>query len=256
MPDLFLTDRDLHAALHAAGVRTSDDLLALGAASEPRRYVGFVDLDVAGTAGRFHIKRYRYAGWRESRGLLGRGTLWGTPPEINEFRVLQLLRRAEVRAVRPVAACAVRRGGRLVAHALLTEAEPDAEDLSARLHTEGDELRGSRALRRCVAARLGEDLARMHAAGLAHRDCHARNVLVALGDGGPRLTWLDCRRGGLLRAGDAAADLASLDGDVKGVFTRGERMTALRAYTRAGGDPKRLVADVAALREKLPPPRR
>lgn len=261
MAETLLLDPTLDAALRAAGVRSAQDLLALGDPNEPRRFVGFVELPVEGTAGRFHLKRYRYATWRESRGLLGRGTLWGTPPEINEYRVLSLMRRAGVSAVRPVAAAAMRDGGRLVAHALLTEVVPEARDLAARLADPADPVCASPRLRRAVAVALGAELARMHRAPLVHRDCHARNVLVALEDAGVRVTFLDCRRGGRVRkANDVLRDLATLDRDLQSVLTRGERREALGAYLRAGagkqGAAKAVVEKIAAIRETLPPPRR
>ncbi len=257
MAETLLLDPALATALADAGIRRAEDLLALGPDTEPRRFVGFVDLPVDGTAGRFHLKRYRYATWRESRGLLGRGTLWGTPPEINEYRMLTLLRRAGVAAVRPVAACALHRGGRLVAHALLTEAVSQSEDLDARLHTPGDPIGSSTRARRAVAVALGAELARMHAAGLAHRDCHARNVLVVGEDADARVVLLDCRRGGRARGDrEAVRDLATLDRDLQGVLTRGERRKALGAYLGDRDDAKELVARVAAVRGRLPPPRR
>jgi tRNA A-37 threonylcarbamoyl transferase component Bud32 len=269
MAETLLLDPTLDAALRAAGVRSAHDLLALGDPNEPRRFVGFVELPVEGTAGRFHLKRYRYAGWRESRGLLGRGTLWGMPPEINEYRVLSLFRSAGVAAVRPVAACALRRGGRLVAHALLTEAVADARDLDARLHDPDDPVGASRQLRRAVAVALGSELGRLHLSALVHRDCHARNVLVLREDGGVRVLFLDCRRGGRARREKHVfLDLATLDRDLQGVLTRGERRKALAAYLDAfpsvGATPllgakaiaKRVVPLVAAIRERLPPPRR
>jgi len=257
MAELFLLDPALADAVRAAGIGGAEDLLRLGDPGETRRFVGFVDLAVAGTAGRFHLKRYRYRGWRESRGLLGRGTLWGTPPEINEYRVLASLREAGVSAVRPVAACSLRHRARLVAHALLTEVLEGAVDLAARLRAPDDPLAVSRTLRRAAATALGTELARMHAAGLVHRDCHARNVLVTLAGDDPAITFLDCRRGGRARrARDRLIDVATLDRDLRGVLTRGERRTALAAYLGPGRDAKAAVARLAGIRETLPPPRR
>lgn len=254
--DAFITfDPDLNLAFEEAGVHAAADLLALGPAEERRRYVGFVELPVAGTAGRFHLKRYHYDGWGASKGLLGRGTLWGVPPQLHEFFSLAVLRAHGVAAVRPVAACAVWRRRRLAAHALLTEAVDDAPDLACRLRTADDELHRASPPRRRLAAALGRSLRTMHAAGLAHRDCHARNVLVRLEDGEPRLWWLDCRRARKLRRNDAVRDLAVLDRDLKGVLTRGERRTALAAYLGPDGGAKALVARVARTRDRLPPPR-
>src|SRR5262245_19881517 len=115
MGDRLLLDRDLAPALHAAGLTSTDALLALGGAPDATSVVTTIDLPVEGTVGTFHLKRYRYAGWGTSKGLLGRGTLWGTAPEMNEFRVLAWMRENQVPAVRPVAAAARTKGGRLVA---------------------------------------------------------------------------------------------------------------------------------------------
>lgn len=229
----------------------------MGPASEPRRYVGFVDVGPGADAARFHLKRYRYATWRESLGLIGRGTFWGTPPEIREFRALRALRGAGIPAVAPAAAAAITRFGRLVAHGLLTHAAPaDARSLEARLRDPADPLLREAPIRRALCRALGDILRRMHALPFAHRDLRARNVLVAPGAGGiPRLWLLDCRRGGPGGFRDAVADLASLDRDLLGRVSRGDRMAALRAYLGPDGDPGPLVARIATYRASVSPPR-
>ena len=239
-------------------LRDAHALMALGDPREPRRFVGFVQLEVAGVPTRFHLKRYAYATWRESLGLLGRGTFWGTAPELAEFEALRTLQRHGVSAVRPAAACAITRAGRLVGHALLTHGAPEeAVDLETRLRSPGDPLLGARAPRRALCRALGELLRRMHAIPFAHRDLRARNILVAAGpDGRPRLWLLDCRRGGPGARDDLVRDLASLDRDLAGRVPRGDRRAALRAYLGApGGDAKALVARIAALRAAVPAPR-
>ena len=254
MTELLLLDPERASALRAAGLRTAADLLALGDRAENRRFVGFVELPVGEGPTRHHLKRYRYAGWRASRGLLGRGTLWGTPPEIGEFRALETLRRHGVPAVRPVAACAVWRGRRLVAHALLTEAVDDARDLAARLRDPDDPLLRSFRARRRLAQALGTALRAMHALPFVHRDCHARNVLVRARGDDVALWFLDCRRGGARGRTGPLDDLATLDRDVRGRLTRGERRAALAAYL-GGGEAKDLVRRLAVRRDALPPPR-
>lgn len=252
---MLILDPERATALRAAGLRTAHDLLRLGDAGEPRRFVGFVDLPIADGPTRYHLKRYRYAGWREARGLLGRGTLWGMPPEIREYRALARLRTGSVPAVRPVAACAIWEGRRLAAHALLTEAIGEASDLDARLRDPRDPLTRSFAARRDLAVRLGQALRKMHALPFVHRDCHARNVLVRVDGARTSLWFLDCRRGGARARGGALGDLATLDRDLRGRLTRGERRAALAAYLD-GRDAKDLVRRLAARRDALPPPRR
>lgn len=194
----FLVDPDLVGALAGAGVAGADDLLALGAAPPGRSLKTRVPLALPGTSGLFHLKRYHYAGWRESRHLLGHGTLFGTPPELREFRALAWLRAHGIPAVRPVAAAALTRRGRLVAHALLTEHVPDAPDLAAHLADPAARLRRDAPARQGALAALGRSLRAMHLLGFAHRDCHLRNVLLRLGpDDRAEVWWLDCRRGGV-----------------------------------------------------------
>ncbi|MDA1195185.1 MAG: hypothetical protein O2894_08360, partial [Planctomycetota bacterium] len=99
MQDVLLFDPELEPWLRAAGVVAPADLLALGDPLEPRRFVGFVTLPGPDGPRAFHVKRYRYEGWRASRGLLGRGTLWGMPPELREFAALRALRAGGIGAV-------------------------------------------------------------------------------------------------------------------------------------------------------------
>lgn len=251
MGDRLVLDHALAPALHAAGLTTTDALLALGGAPDVPSVVTTVELPVEGTVGRFHLKRYVYAGWATSKRLLGRGTLWGTAPEVNEFRVLEWMRENHVPAVRPVAAAARTKGGRLVAHALLTEHVPDAIDLQRRLADPADPLNRERALRRRVAELVGRCLQRMHSFGYVHRDVHARNILVRLGEEGPRIWFLDCRRGGppSWRSG-TWHDLAMLDADWRGRWPRTDRLAALKAYLRPDDDVGATVAHLAKLRAK------
>lgn len=254
MGDRLLLDVALAPALHAAGLTSVDAFLALGGAPDRASLVTTLDLPVEGTTGRFHLKRYAYDGWGRSKGLLGRGTLWGTAPEVNEFRVLTALRENQVPAVRPVAAAARTARGRLVAHALLTEHVPGAVDLQKRLLDPADPLRASRTARRRTAELIGRCLQRMHAFGYVHRDVFARNILVRLDDDGPRIWFCDCRRGGppSWRRG-AWHDLATLDADWRGRWPRTDRLAALAAYLRADDDLRGAAAHVEKLAAKVTP---
>src|SRR5687767_5407263 len=107
----------LAPALAAAGLSSAAALFRLGPDPDAPGAVAVVDVPVEGTVGRFHLKRYRYEGWPEAKRLLGRGTFWGTPPEIREFKNLAFLREKGVPAVRPVAAASETRRGLLRAHA-------------------------------------------------------------------------------------------------------------------------------------------
>ena len=125
-----LLDKTLAPALAAAGVRSAEAILSLGGDPDATSLVTIVELPVEGTSGRFHLKRYRYPSWAKSKGLLGRGTLYGMAPELREFKNLEFLREKGIPAVRPIAATSVTEGFRLVAHALLTEHVDGAIDLA------------------------------------------------------------------------------------------------------------------------------
>ena len=232
-----LFDKLLAPALASAGLRSADALFRLGGDPELTSLVTVVDVPVDGTVGRFHLKRYRYADWAHSKGLLGRGTLWGTAPELLEFRNLEFLRQKGVSAVRPVAAAAETVSGRLVRHALLTEHVPDTIDLAQRLATPGDPVRDDPATRRRVAELLGRLVHRMHMEAFTHRDLHARNVLVRVHEDGPAVWTCDCRRGGppSLRW-KYIDDLATLDVDLEAAWPRDDRLAVFQAYAGQGED--------------------
>lgn len=193
-----LMDPDLAGALRALGVRSARDLMRLGPEPTDQSVRARIELSVPGSIGIFHLKRYVYRGWRESRHLLGRGTLFGTAPELREYAALQWLRAHGLGAVRPVAAAALSRAGRLQGHVLLTEHVPDALDLAACLADPHSRLRRDKARLQQVLEALGRSLRAMHLLGFTHRDCHLRNVLVRSSHPGPpALWWLDCRRGGV-----------------------------------------------------------
>lgn len=249
--DRVLLDPVLAPALAAAGLASADDLFTLGGDVESSHVVTEVVLDVEGTIGRFHLKRYHYASWRKARGLVGRGTLWGTAPEVNEFRALAWLRRHSIPAVRPVAAASRTRFGRLVTHALLTEHVPDAVDLARRLRTPGDPVREKTSIRRRVLVRIATHLTRMHAGGFVHRDGHARNILVRVNDD-VQVFFLDCRRGG---PGSwrrpPLYDLATLDRDLCDLVPATDRLRALCAWQGTDSPSRRLHALVLRRRERL-----
>lgn len=196
MSAVFLTDPDLTAALAAAGLDSATSLLALWPGESATSLRTEVAMKVAGTCGRLYLKSYRYPGWGKSRGLVGRGSFFGTAPQVQEFRNLSWLRAHDVPAVRPVAAASQRVRGRLAGHALLTEIVPGARDLAAAMADPDDPVRSDRAHRYALAGTLGRAVARMHLHGFSHRDCHARNVLVRDDADGPAIWFLDCRRGG------------------------------------------------------------
>jgi hypothetical protein len=247
-----LLDPRLAPALNSAGFASASTLFRLGGDPDAPRCVTTVDIPIEGTVGRFHVKRYRYDGWGRSKGLLGRGTLWGKAPEVAEFRALQWLREHGISAVRPVAAASETRRGRLVAHALMTEHVPGTIDLAKRLAAPGDPVRDVPSVRRRFAELVGRLVHRMHAEGFVHRDLFARNVLVRVDEDDVRLWLCDCRRGGppSWRTGPWH-DLASLDGDLKERLPRTDRLRALGAYLDEEADPSAAVKKIASLRAKI-----
>ncbi len=214
MTSVWLTDSSLHDAVEAAGLHAPDALYALCPDPEATSWRGEVQVAITGTEGRCYLKCYRYPDWRKSRGLIGRGSLVGTAPEIAEFRALQWLRSHDVPAVRPIAAGSTCVRGRLVAHALLTEVVPRARNLADCLSDPSHPVRGDGSTLQALLAELGRVVARMHLHGFAHRDLHARNILVRLDAAGPRCWLLDCRRGGPGRRRGPLHDLASLRRDL------------------------------------------
>lgn len=248
-------DKNLAPALAAAGIRSAEAILSLGGDKDATSLVTIVDLPVEGTCGRFHLKRYRYPSFSKAKGLLGRGTLYGTAPEVQEFKNLEFLREKGVPAVRPIAATSVTEGLRLVAHALLTEHIEGAIDLATRLSTPGDPVRDDPVVRRRTAELLGRHVHRMHSEAFCHRDLFARNVLVRVEEGEVNLWFCDCRSGGPPSFGwKYEDDLATLDGDLADRLPRRDRVRALRAYAGRGVDLRPLVADVEKLRAKRADP--
>ncbi len=96
---------------------------------------------------------------------------------------------------------------------------------------------GREAIRQ-VARRLAEMVARMHAAGVIHRDLHAGNVQVRSGERRGELVLMDLhrvRRRRRLSRRAKAANLAQLCHDRAPFTTRSERLRFLRDYLRFSG---------------------
>ena len=246
-----LLDKMLAPALAAAGIASAPAIFRLGGDPQASSVVTTVDVPVDGTVGRFHLKRYRYPTWAKSKGLLGRGTLWGTPPEVAEFKNLEFLREKGVPAVKPVAAVAETHKLRLVAHALLTEDVPGAVDLEKRLAAKGDPVRDDPRVRRRTLELIGRLLHRMHSEGFTHRDLYARNVLVRVEENDPSVVFCDCRRGGPpTMHSKSMGDLATLDADLVGRVPVRDRMRGLRAYAGGEGSLRAWVKEIDGLRAK------
>jgi hypothetical protein len=61
-------DKNLAPALAAAGLNNAAGILRLGGDPKATSVVTIVELPVEGTVGKFHLKRYQYAGWATAKG--------------------------------------------------------------------------------------------------------------------------------------------------------------------------------------------
>lgn len=223
MSNLWRVDPALETALMDAGISSPSRLIALGhrlsdhedgTATRWTSRRGPLTLTIQGEPRAFFLKTYRYPTWKKSKGLLGRGTVYGRAPELVEFDNLLWLRDRGIPAVRPVAAAATRTRGMLTGQALLTEIVPRARDLAAWITDPARPLQRDAVLQRRCLAQVASVVAAMHLQGFAHRDLFARNILVGLRGSRPQVWLLDCRRGGVASRKHRLRDLAQLRRDL------------------------------------------
>ncbi|HKQ48659.1 MAG TPA: lipopolysaccharide kinase InaA family protein [Phycisphaerae bacterium] len=126
------------------------------------------------------IKRYHYPRWKQRIEGMMRGTFFKNTRARNEYRVLSLMRRLGIQAVRPIAF-----GERRVLHFcrscfLITEAVPGAMSLVAFIRTFSRHPRSARArhVKLEILTSLAQQVRHMHEAGFVHRDLFWRNVLI------------------------------------------------------------------------------
>lgn len=127
-----------------------------------------------------YIKRYHYPRWRQRIRGMFRGTFFLASRARNEFRILRLMRRLGIQAVRPIA-YGERRVGHFVRSCfLITEAVPDAMPLSTFIKKFSDRRETPHAVRarRAILNALARQVRHMHEAGFIHRDLFWRNVLI------------------------------------------------------------------------------
>jgi tRNA A-37 threonylcarbamoyl transferase component Bud32 len=147
-----------------------------------------------------------------------------------EFLLLRLLRQHGVGCPEPIAAGEDGRGRAF----LLLRAAQGAQDLRSFLREQADRPR----LRRLVARRLGEAVARMHRAGFDHPDLFSKHILVAWDERAGRadlcfLDWQRSRRRGRLSDAERWRDLAALDATLADdLASLRDRLACLRAYLR------------------------
>jgi heptose I phosphotransferase len=209
----------------------------------------------------FYVKVHTGAGWGE----IVRSCLQGKRPIVDartEALALERCERHDIPA--PRLAAWGRRGLDPGARRsfVVTEELAGAERLSAFLARELPG-RGSFPLRARLARRLGELVARLHGARLAHQDLYLDHVFLRAGAGEPELFLLDLHRALPRRATSGrwrVKDLTALHGSARKLGgTRADAVRFLRAYAGGGrrlGDGERELwrrcAARAARRARVP----
>ncbi|RMF83233.1 MAG: hypothetical protein D6744_05040 [Planctomycetota bacterium] len=187
----------------------------------------------------FYLKRYRYAQWdRRLRGML-RGTLLGRHRGEHEYRLLARMQRLGLPVVRPVAYGMRRRWGFIEASFLITEAAPDAENLTTVGTAVRDgAMRMGPAERMEVARQLAGVVARMHETGFSHGQLFWRNIVMRRdAHAGVEFFFLDARpRRGARRLSRRGVwwrdELAQLAASATPFVNRSDGLRFLQAYCR------------------------
>jgi tRNA A-37 threonylcarbamoyl transferase component Bud32 len=233
--------RELLARL---GLRAPDDFLALPGViycGHPDRHVARVAL---GTTAAF-LKREHRVRWKDRLASAWAG--FGFVPRASrEYRLLRDLAAAGIACSEAIAVGSDGRG-----RAFLLLREVGGRDLRAFLE------RAPARLRRLTAVRLGEALARIHAAGFDHPDLYSKHILVSRAPGHSlRIHFLDWQRSCRRRTVSWAVrrrDLAALDATLAEELAGSrDRLACLRAYRRAAGaiGPPRLGAAARSIRRR------
>jgi tRNA A-37 threonylcarbamoyl transferase component Bud32 len=182
----------------------------------------------------FHLKHYRVADLR------ARVRQWFRPSKAStEFRRALAVESCQVPTVVPLAFGERRSGPTAGESFLITRSLDDAEPLSGFLTATLPRLEPGRQVRvrQALAVALGDLVARLHMAGIAHRDLHAANVLVRLDDGDrPSLFLIDLHDVGVgqpLRWPPSQANLVLLNRWFTLCASRTDRLRFWRAYCRA-----------------------
>jgi hypothetical protein len=167
------------------------------------------------------LKRYRFPRPSLRFGLFA-------SPLRREWRNLRWLAARGLPVAEPLAFGERRNGLALRDTLLLTREVAGARDLRALLAA------GRPPDPRGLIHALADATAAMHRAGFCHRSLRWQDVLARQGGAAWRVFFLDCpgggpRRGWWLRAG-IVRDLAHLDRDAPGRFTRAERLRFLRRW--------------------------
>jgi hypothetical protein len=216
--------------LRRHGLVSADDFLRLPAviiSGHPDRHVGQVVLGDL----RAFLKREHRVRWKDRLANAWAGFGYASKA-VREALLLQLLRDKDIGAPEWLAAGEDDRGRAF----LLVREQTDCVDLRVFL---AERCGTTPRQRYAFARRLGEVLARIHAAGFSHGDLYAKHVLVEPGTEVVHL--LDWQRSHYRTAvgwGRRRRDLAALHATLAdGLVRPRERLACLLTYLRTGGTP-------------------
>lgn len=257
--DEFRVDPAFRPALRAAGLGDVASVLARfdGEVIAWSRSTVTLHFRGVGAAPGFYVKRYLYPFWKHRIRSLMRGTFLGRHRARLEADLLNEMRRRGIPAVRPVA-CGARRCLHFVrASMLVTEAVPEACNLTSyACDLQDGRRRLPPAQRQAAARRLGFEVAALHDSGFAHGQLYWRNLLVRPHPvEGLDFFFLDPRP---LRAKQYTYRGARVTRDELGQLlvsalqftTRTDRVRFLRAYVgekRLSPDAKALAREVSSI---------
>lgn len=216
--------------LRSLGLHTAEDFLALPAvivSGHPERHVGRVTLGSGPSAVVAFLKREHRVRRRDRLASALAGFGFASKSE-REAKTLARIHDARIGCPEWMAYGKDGRGRAF----LLARALEGAVELRRFLQDGSDATPSER---RVFARKLGEALARMHEAGVAHGDLYAKHVFVD--PCGQEVYYLDWQRSRLLRRvgrGRRFRDLAALDATLAdGLASTLERAEFLRAYLAA-----------------------
>jgi tRNA A-37 threonylcarbamoyl transferase component Bud32 len=218
----------VHAAiLHRAGLRLPADFLGLAGdiiGGHPDRYVSRVQIRAGKTIVDAFLKREHRAIYKE------RLVNWwlGFGPVAKSLREAIILRRAQAAGIGCADWLAAGQDSTGQAFILLLQF-PGAVELREYL----SELNGEKRARFC--RRLGQELAKIHGAGLCHPDLCAKHILINSDDGS--ICFLDWQRARIVLKpllAQCCRDLATIDATLNEVYvSERDRLRVLKAYLRA-----------------------
>jgi tRNA A-37 threonylcarbamoyl transferase component Bud32 len=266
--------------LRSNGIASAGDFLGWAGvilSGHPRRHV----LRVRAGDESFILKKEHRVPWRDRFASAWAGFGWSSK-SLREARVLDRLRRAGVPCPEVVAAgedgaqaflllreqagmtdlrdylggplpASEGRSGKWEGEA---PAEPCCEYGSAGASPSQNSLPLTDSERRRLAAALGRELARIHAAGFEQPDLYAKHILVRPSAGGYRFCFLDWQRSRIRRAVPwrrRLGDLAALDASLAEHLASDRlRLVVLRSYLLDSGPLTRLIgAAIRRITERL-----